>query len=53
MILGGRDPSGAYTGVEWLYKEGSGMPGPEELDPTNPHALMAAAAEAGALTMTV
>ena len=27
MMLGGRDPSGAYTGVEWLYKEGSGAPG--------------------------
>ena len=27
MILGGRDPAGAYAGVEWLYKEGSGAPG--------------------------
>jgi 3-hydroxybenzoate 6-monooxygenase len=27
MILAGRDPAGAYTGVEWLYKEGSGIPG--------------------------
>ena len=27
LLLGGRDPSGAYTGVEWLYKEGSGAPG--------------------------
>ena len=26
-ILGDRDPAGAYTGMEWLYKEGSGMPG--------------------------
>jgi salicylate hydroxylase len=27
MLLGGRDPEGAYAGVEWLYKEGSGAPG--------------------------
>jgi 2-polyprenyl-6-methoxyphenol hydroxylase-like FAD-dependent oxidoreductase len=27
IILGSRDPKGAYTGVEWLYKEGSGAPG--------------------------
>ncbi len=27
MMLGGRDPAGAYGGVEWLYKEGSGAPG--------------------------
>ncbi|MDA1326374.1 MAG: 3-hydroxybenzoate 6-monooxygenase [Proteobacteria bacterium] len=27
LMLGGRDPSGAYKGVEWLYKQGSGAPG--------------------------
>jgi len=30
LMLGGRDPAdptGAYKGVEWLYKEGSGAPG--------------------------
>ena len=27
MILDGKDPAGAYAGVEWLYKEGSGQPG--------------------------
>jgi salicylate hydroxylase len=27
LMLAGRDPSGAYKGVEWLYKEGSGVPG--------------------------
>jgi salicylate hydroxylase len=27
LMLGGRDPSGAYKGVEWLYKENSGAPG--------------------------
>jgi salicylate hydroxylase len=26
-MLGGRDPLGAYKGVEWLYKENSGAPG--------------------------
>ena len=27
LMLGGRDPSGAYKGVEWLYKANSGAPG--------------------------
>jgi salicylate hydroxylase len=27
LMLGGRDPDGAYKGVEWLYKESSGVPG--------------------------
>jgi 2-polyprenyl-6-methoxyphenol hydroxylase-like FAD-dependent oxidoreductase len=27
LMLGGGDPTGAYKGVEWLYKEGSGAPG--------------------------
>ena len=27
MMLDGRDPAAAYTGVEWLYKENSGAPG--------------------------
>jgi 3-hydroxybenzoate 6-monooxygenase len=26
-MLGGRDPRGAWGGMEWLYKEGSGQPG--------------------------
>ncbi len=27
LMLGGRNPTSAYNGVEWLYKENSGAPG--------------------------
>ena len=31
LILGGRGPENAYTGVEWLYKKGSTSPGSTNL----------------------